>query len=162
MATAGTIPSMKLSIGNTAPLFSLPDQAGNVHNLADMRGKRVLLYFYPKDDTGGCTKQACGIEAALPDFTKLGVTVWGISVDPVKSHVKFAAKYGLSFTLLSDENKEVVEKYGVWGKKKFMGREYMGTMRTSFLIGADGKIEKIYENVKPETHAADVLVDLTK
>ena len=121
----------------------------------------MLLYFYPKDDTGGCTKQACGIEAALPDFTKLGITVWGVSVDPIKSHVKFAEKYGLSFTLLSDENKEVVEKYGVWGMKKFIGREYMGTMRTSFLIGADGVIEKIYENVKPETHAADVLADLT-
>ena len=152
---------MKLSIGEKAPLFSLPDQNGAIHNLADMAGKRVLLYFYPKDDTGGCTKQACGIEAALPDFTKLGITVFGISVDSVKSHTKFAAKYGLSFTLLSDENKEVVEKYGVWGKKKFMGREYMGTMRISFLIGADGIIEKIYENVKPEAHAADVLADLT-
>lgn len=152
---------MKLSVGEKAPLFSLPDQAGIIHNLADMQGNRVLLYFYPKDDTDGCTKQACGIEAALPDFGKLGVTVLGISVDPVKSHIKFAEKYGLSFTLLSDENKEVVEKYGVWGKKKFMGREYMGTIRTSFLIGADGIIEKIYENVKPETHAADVLADLT-
>ena len=152
---------MKLSIGEKAPLFSLPDQNGATHNLADTAGKRVLLYFYPKDDTGGCTKQACVIEAALPDFTKLGITVFGISVDPVKSHAKFALKYGLSFTLLADENKEVVEKYGVWGKKKFMGREYMGTMRTSFLIGRDGIIEKIYENVKPETHAADVLADLT-
>lgn len=153
---------MKLSIGEKAPLFSLPDQNGATHNLADTAGKRVLLYFYPKDDTGGCTKQACSIEAALPDFTKLGITVFGISVDPVKSHAKFAAKYGLSFTLLSDENKEVVEKYGVWGKKKFMGREYMGTMRTSFLIGKDGIIETIYENVKPETHAVDVLADLVK
>ena len=98
----------------------------------------------------------------MPDFTKLGITVFGISVDPVKSHAKFAVKYGLSFTLLADENKEVVEKYGVWGMKKFMGREYMGTMRTSFLIGAEGIIEKIYENVKPETHAADVLADLVK
>lgn len=133
-----------------------------MHNVADMRGKRLLLYFYPKDDTGGCTAQACAIEAALPDFSKLGVTVWGVSVDPVKSHVKFAAKYGLSFTLLSDENKEVVEKYGVWAKKKFMGREYMGTLRTSFLISPEGIIEKIYENVKPETHAAEVLSYLTK
>ncbi len=152
---------MKLSIGERAPSFSLPDQNGVVHNFADYAGKRVLLYFYPKDDTGGCTKQACGIETALPDFGKLGITVLGISVDPVKSHVKFAEKYGLSFTLLSDENKEIVEKYGVWSKKKFMGREYMGTMRTSFLVSAEGIIEKIYENVKPETHAADVLKDLT-
>lgn len=152
---------MKLSIGEKAPLFSLPDQGGKIHDLADYAGKRVLLYFYPKDDTGGCTKQACAIEAALPDFGKLGVTVFGISVDPIKSHVKFAKKYGLSFTLLSDENKEVVEKYGVWGKKKFMGREYMGTMRTSFLISTEGIIEKIYENVKPEAHAVGVLADLT-
>lgn len=152
---------MKLSIGEKAPLFSLPDQNGAIHHLADYAGGRVLLYFYPKDDTGGCTKQACAIEAALPDFRKLGVTVLGISVDPVKSHIKFAEKYGLSFTLLSDENKEVVEKYGVWGKKKFIGREYMGTIRTSFLISAKGIIEKIYENVKPEAHAADVLADLT-
>ncbi|MDO8582713.1 MAG: thioredoxin-dependent thiol peroxidase [bacterium] len=152
---------MKLSTGEKAPLFSLPDQNSVIHNLADYAGKRVLLYFYPKDDTGGCTKQACGIQEMLPDFGTLGVAVLGVSVDPVKSHVKFAEKYGLSFTLLSDENKEVVEKYGVWGTKKFMGREYMGTMRTSFLISADGIIETIYENVKPETHAADVLADLT-
>ncbi|MSR73620.1 MAG: thioredoxin-dependent thiol peroxidase [Candidatus Pacebacteria bacterium] len=152
---------MNLSVGGKAPLFSLPDQNGAVHDLADMQGKRLLLYFYPKDDTGGCTAQACAIEAALPDFSKLGVTVWGVSVDPVKSHIKFALKYGLSFTLLSDENKEVVEKYGVWAQKKFMGREYMGTLRTSFLISPEGIIEKIYENVKPETHAADVLADLT-
>jgi peroxiredoxin Q/BCP len=151
---------MKLTIGEQAPLFSLPDQNDTVHNLADYKGKRVLLYFYPKDDTEGCTKQACAIEAALPDFKKLTVTVLGISVDPIKSHAKFAEKYGLSFTLLSDKNKEVVEKYDVWGMKKFMGREYMGTMRTSFLIGAEGVIEKIYENVKPEIHAAEVLADL--
>lgn len=152
---------MKLSVGNKAPLFSLPDQNGAVHSLADYAGKRVLLYFYPKDDTGGCTKQACAIEAALPDFGKLGVVVLGISVDPVKSHIQFVEKYGLSFTLLSDENKEVVEKYGVWGTKKFMGREYLGTARTSFLISAKGIIETIYEDVKPETHAAGVLADLT-
>lgn len=150
-----------VTIGKKAPVFSLPDQNGKIHNLTDMRGKRLLLYFYPKDDTGGCTTQACSIEVALPDFGKRGVVVWGVSVDPVKSHAKFAVKYGLSFTLLSDENKEVVEKYGVWGTKKFMGREYMGTMRTSFLIDAQGIIEKIYENVKPAEHAAEVLADLT-
>ena len=153
---------MKLSVGDRAPLFSLPDKNGTMHALADMRGKRVLIYFYPKDNTDGCTKQACAIESALPDFTKLGITVWGISVDSVKSHVQFALKYNLSFTLLSDEGKEVVEKYGVWAKKKFMGREYMGTLRTSFLISPTGIIEKIYENVKPETHAEDVLQDLRK
>ena len=153
---------MKLSIGDAAPAFSLLDQKGNIHSLRDALGKRVLLYFYPKDDTEGCTKQACAVQEALPDFKKLGITVWGISVDPIKSHAKFAAKYGLSFTLLSDENKKVVEKYGVWGTKKFMGREYMGTLRTSFLISSTGTIEKIYENVKPETHVAEVLADLIK
>ena len=153
---------MKLVVGDMAPAFSLPDQAGELHSLGDFLGTRVLLYFYPKDDTGGCTVEACGIEAMMPDFKKFGITVFGISVDSVKSHVKFAQKYGLSFTLLSDASKEMVEKYGVWARKKFMGREYMGTLRTSFLISPEGIIEKIYENVKPETHAAEVLADLTK
>lgn len=152
---------MKLTIGEMAPLFVLPDQEGTIHTLHDYKGKRLLLYFYPKDDTGGCTAQACAIRDALPDFKKLKVMVFGISVDSVESHAKFAKKYGLPFTLLSDENKEVVQKYGVWEKKKFMGREYMGTMRTSFLISPEGIIEKIYEKVKPETHAAEVLADLT-
>jgi peroxiredoxin Q/BCP len=152
---------MKLAVGDKAPMFLLRDQNGALYSLVDSLGKRVLLYFYPKDDTGGCTLQACAIEAALPDFKKLGIAVFGISVDPVKSHAKFAQKYSLSFTLLSDENKDVVEKYGVWAKKKFMGREYMGTLRTSFLISPTGVIEKIYENVKPETHAAEALADLT-
>ena len=151
-----------LSVGGMAPDFSVPDAEGTVHALSGYRGKRVLLYFYPKDDTPGCTKQACAIRDALPDFKKLGVTVLGLSVDAPKKHAKFAEKYGLPFTLLSDENKEVVGKYGVWAKKKFMGREYMGTLRTSFLIGPDGKIERIYENVKPEAHAEEVLADMRK
>ena len=151
---------MQLSIGSKAPAFSLPDQDGKIHSLAECAGKRVLLYFYPKDDTEGCTKQACAIQGTLPNFMKFDITVFGISVDSVQSHAKFAEKYGLSFTLLSDETKEVVEKYGVWGTKKFMGREYMGTARTSFLINPEGVIEKIYENVKPETHAAEVLADI--
>ena len=153
---------IKVKNGEKAPLFALPDQFGTVHTLTDYLGKRVLLYFYPKDDTEGCTKQACAIRDALPDFKKLGITVFGVSTDSVQSHAKFVKKYSLPFTLLSDEGKEVVKKYGVWEKKKFMGREYMGTARTSFLIGADGIIEKIYENVKPETHAAVVLDYLTK
>lgn len=153
---------MKITSGKKAPLFALPDQNGTIHALADYKGKRVLLYFYPKDDTEGCTAEACAIRDALPDFKKLKIVVFGISVDSVKSHAKFAKKYGLPFTLLSDENKEVVKKYGVWGTKKFMGRTYEGTTRASFLIGKDGTIEKIYEKVKPETHAADVLADLTK
>ncbi len=151
-----------LKTGDMAPDFTLPDATGTMHSLADHKGSRILLYFYPKDDTSGCTAEACGIRDAFPDFGTAGVTVFGVSVDSPQSHEKFAEKYELPFTLLSDEKKEVVEKYGVWAEKKFMGKEYMGTLRTSFLIGADGKIEKIYEDVKPEVHAAEVLFDVRK
>jgi thioredoxin-dependent peroxiredoxin len=120
----------------------------------------VLLYFYPKDDTPGCTKQACMIRDSFPAFKKLKIQVFGVSVDSVKKHAKFAEKYELPFTLLSDEEKKVVGMYDVWQKKKFMGREYMGTMRTSFLIDPEGKIAKVYEGVKPEIHAEEVLADL--
>lgn len=149
-----------LQIGDVAPAFSLKDQHDVTHALADERGKWVLLYFYPKDDTPGCTKEACALRDNFPKFKKLGITVFGVSVDSVKSHGKFADKYELPFTLLADEEKEVVNAYGVWSKKKFMGREYMGTMRWSFLINPDGKIAKIYENVKPELHADEILADL--
>ncbi|MDP2815477.1 MAG: thioredoxin-dependent thiol peroxidase [Rectinemataceae bacterium] len=147
-------------MGTAAPDFTLLDQDGVSHTLSTHRGKYVLLYFYPKDDTPGCTKQACMLRDALPDFAKLDAVVYGISADSVKSHKKFADKYGLPFTLLADEQKEVVNAYGVWGKKKFMGREYDGTSRTSFLVDPNGTIEKVYENVKPELHAAQVLEDL--
>lgn len=146
--------------GTLAPDFTLPDQDGVSHTLSTHRGNYVLLYFYPKDDTPGCTKQACMLRDALPDFTALDAVVYGISVDSVKSHKKFAEKYGLPFLLLADENKEVVSAYGVWGKKRLMGREYEGISRTSFLIAPDGTIEKVYENVKPELHAQQVLKDL--
>lgn len=146
--------------GTPAPDFTLFDQDGSAHTLSAYQGKRVLLYFYPKDDTPGCTKEACMLRDALPDFTKLDAVVFGVSVDSVKSHKKFAEKYGLPFTLLADEGKEVVNAYGVWGKKKMMGREYDGIFRTSFLIAPDGSILKVYENVKPELHAAQVLADL--
>ncbi|MES2931649.1 MAG: thioredoxin-dependent thiol peroxidase [Patescibacteria group bacterium] len=148
--------------GTLAPDFTLLDQDGVPHTLSQHRGSRVLLYFYPKDDTPGCTKQACMLRDALPDFAALDAIVYGISADSVKSHKKFADKYGLSFTLLADEHKEVVNAYGVWGKKKMMGREYDGIFRTSFLIAPDGTIEKVYENVKPELHAAQVLADLNE
>ncbi len=151
---------MKLKIGVKAPAFSLLDQDGKAHSLKDEVGKWVLLYFYPKDDTPGCTIEACTIRDAWADFKKLGAKVYGVSTDSVKSHGKFAEKFHLTFPILADEKKEVVEAYGVWGLKKFMGREYMGTMRTSFLIGPDGKIKKIYENVKTKDHAAEVLEDL--
>lgn len=146
--------------GSIAPDFTLPDQDGTPHTLSDYRGKRVLVYFYPKDDTPGCTKEACVLRDALPDFTKLDAVVFGVSADSVGSHKKFANKYGLPFPLLADEGKEVVNQYGVWGRKKMMGREYDGIFRTSFLIAPDGTVERVYENVKPEAHASEVLKDL--
>ncbi|MBI4437645.1 thioredoxin-dependent thiol peroxidase [Candidatus Uhrbacteria bacterium] len=146
--------------GMKAPEFSLPDQEGRVHSLAEVKGRWALLYFYPKDDTPGCTKEACTIRDAWPKYKKLKMHVFGVSVDSVKSHEKFAGKYDLPFTLLADHDKSLVKKYGVWGKKKFMGREYLGTNRTSFLIDPSGKIAKVYENVKPEVHAEEVLADV--
>lgn len=147
-------------LNKKAPQFALPDQRGNMHKLKDCAGQWVLIYFYPKDDTPGCTKEACAIRDHFPDFKKLKITVLGVSTDSVKSHAKFAEKYTVPFTLLADEKKEVVEKYGVWQKKKFMGREYWSTVRTSFLVNPEGKIVKIYENVKPEIHAEETLKDI--
>ena len=149
-----------LKEGNIAPDFTLSDQDDKNHKLSDYKGKWVLLYFYPKDDTSGCTKEACMIRDELPNFKKLKVSVLGVSVDSVKSHKKFAEKYGLPFALLSDEDKKVVDKYGVWAEKSMYGRKYMGTLRTSFLINTNGKIAKIYKKVKPEIHAGEVLSDL--
>ena len=149
-----------LNAGTKAPDFSLPDQEGKTHTLSDYEGRYVLLYFYPKDDTPGCTKEACALRDAFPDFANLDGVVLGISPDTVKSHKKFAEKYGLPFTLLADPEKSVVNAYGVWGKKRFMGREYEGVFRASFLIDPSGTIAKAYESVKPEAHAAEVLADL--
>ena len=150
---------MKLTEGQLAPDFTLPDQDGVMHTLSDLRGSTVLIYFYPKDDTTGCTKEACAFRDSMPAYAKSKIKIFGISIDAVKRHKAFAEKYSLPFTLLSDENKEVVEKYGVWAKKKFMGREYMGTLRMSFLINPDGTIAKIYEKVVPDEHAGQVLED---
>lgn len=144
----------------TAPDFTLPDQDSVSHTLSAYQGSWVLIYFYPKDSTPGCTKQACGLRDAFPDFNKLNIKVFGISPDTVKSHKKFAEKYVLPFTLLADEEHAVALLYGVWGPKKFMGHTYDGVSRTSFLIHPSGKIAKVYENVKPEKHAADILSDL--
>lgn len=152
----------KLKIGTKAPDFKTTDQDGKKHKLSEYRGGWILLYFYPKDDTPGCTKEACAIRDMMPDFKKLKLQVFGVSIQNEKSHKKFAEKYDLPFTLLVDEDKKIVNKYGVWAKKKFMGREYMGTLRSSFLIDPKGKIAKIYENVKPEIHADEVLEDLKK
>lgn len=147
-------------VGSSAPAFTLPDEEGSERSLKDYRGRWVLLYFYPKDDTPGCTIEACTIRDQFKDFTKIGAVVLGVSTDSVASHKKFATAYELPFTLLSDVNKEVVGAYGVFGEKKFMGRTYMGTKRTSFLIDPNGKIAKVYEKVKPELHAAEVIADL--
>jgi len=149
-----------LTIGKPAPSFSLPDQNGTMHTLSDYRGKWVLIYFYPKDNTPGCTKQACALRDEFPAFKKLKCVVFGISTDSEKSHKKFEEKFLLPFTLLADSEKKVVATYGVWALKKFMGREYMGTLRTSFLVDPKGKIAKIYDKVKPELHASEVLEDL--
>lgn len=148
------------TVGSVAPDFTLLDQDGVAHTLSDTKGTYTLVYFYPKDDTPGCTKEACSLGEYMPDFSKSDAVILGISPDTVKSHKKFAEKYGLPFTLLADPEKIAITAYGVWGKKKFMGREYDGVFRSSFLIAPDGTVAKVYENVKPEAHAAEVLADL--
>ena len=150
---------MKLKTGDSAPSFSLFDQNGKIHKLSDYKGKYVLLYFYPKDDTPGCTIEACTLRDNWNQFKKAKLNVLGISVDNVKSHDKFVKKYNLPFTLLADEEKKVVNAYGVWGPKTFMGKLFQGTARSSFLIDPKGKIAKIYEKVKPDEHAEEVLKD---
>jgi peroxiredoxin Q/BCP len=148
---------LKLKEGDKAPNFSADTQTGERINLQDFKGKPVILYFYPKDDTPGCTKEACAFRDSYTDFKKAGAVVLGVSPDSVKSHGKFAEKFSLKFPLLSDEDKKIVSDYGVWGEKSFMGRKYMGTHRVTFLIGPDGRIAKIWPKVKPEEHAAEVL-----
>ncbi len=152
---------MTLQIGDAAPAFSLPDQNGNTVNLADFRGQRVVIYFYPKDDTPGCTKEACNFRDQWSAFEQHGIAVLGISKDGAASHAKFINKYTLPFTLLSDaEPCPVAESYGSYGLKKFMGREYMGMMRHTFVVDGEGKIEKAYWKVKADTMADDILKDL--
>lgn len=143
-----------------APDFTLPDQNGVPHTLSKLQGKWVLIYFYPKDDTPGCTKQACAIRDAWGEFEQQNCVVLGVSTDGEKSHKKFEEKYTLPFTLLADIEKIVAKAYGVWAPKKFMGREFLGTQRTSFLVDQNGNIAKVYEKVKPELHAEMVLSDL--
>lgn len=151
-----------ITLNKKAPNFSAPDQDGKMHRLADYKGQWLLLYFYPKDDTPGCTTEACTLRDNFPKFRKIKAVVLGVSIDSVKSHGKFKDKYKLPFTLLSDEDKKIVTSFGVWGEKKFMGRTYMGTKRMSFLISPTGTIAKIYEKVKPADHAAEVLADIKK
>ena len=152
---------MALQLGDPAPEFTLPDQSGTAVKLSQFKGQRVVIYFYPKDDTPGCTKEACNFRDQWGAFEKQAITVLGISKDGASSHAKFIAKYDLPFTLLSDaEPCAVAAAYGSYGLKKFMGKEYMGMMRHTFVVDAEGKIEKIYTKVKSETMADDILSDL--
>jgi peroxiredoxin Q/BCP len=146
--------------GEPAPDFTLASDAGEQLSLSDFRGKPVVLYFYPKDDTPGCTTQACGIRDAYGEFERAGAVVLGVSPDDVGRHVKFKQKYELPFTLLADPEHEVAERYGVWGEKKYMGRSYMGVKRSTFVVGSDGVVAKVMHDVKPATHADDVLAAL--
>lgn len=151
---------LKLKEGDMAPTFTVSTSGGGKVSLADYKGKNVILYFYPKDDTPGCTKEACAFRDSFGDFKKKGAVVLGVSPDSVKSHDKFVEKFKLPFTLLADEDKKIVEAYGVWGQKSFMGRKYMGVYRVTFLIGPDGRIKKIWPAVKPDEHADEVLAAL--
>ncbi len=146
--------------GQEAPDFELTSDAGETVKLSDLRGKPVVLYFYPKDDTPGCTTQACGIRDAYGEFEQAGAVVLGVSPDDERSHVKFRSKYELPFTLLADTEHAVAEQYGVWGEKKYMGKKYMGISRSTFVIDEDGKVKKVFEKVTPATHADDVLAAL--
>ena len=149
-----------LEIGMKAPDFTLPDKDGNPVTLSSLRGRKVVVYFYPKDNTPGCTRQACAFAANLAEFEKRGFTVIGISKDSVASHVKFAEKYGLPFILLADPDREAIEAYGVWQEKKMAGKVGMGVVRTTFLIDEEGNIAAVMPKVKPDTNAAEILAML--
>lgn len=149
-----------LEVGKKAPDFTLLNQDENKVSLKDFLGKKVVLYFYPKDDTSGCTKEACSFSADLPKFSKIDAIILGVSPDSVKSHKKFSKKYKLKFDLLADEEKKIVEKYGVWKEKSMYGRKYMGVERTTFIIDEKGKIKKIFNKVKVEGHNKEVLESL--
>jgi len=144
-----------LKVGDPAPEFELASQSGPVRS-SDLLGKRYVLYFYPADDTPGCTKEACSFRDYLPRFASLGVPVYGVSPQDVDSKQKFANKYGLNFPLLADTDHKVAEAFGAWGEKSMYGKKYMGILRTTFVIGADGKVEHVWEKVKPEGHAEEV------
>lgn len=142
--------------GTAAPDFTLPTDADAPLRLSSLRGKPVVLFFYPKDDTSGCTKEACSFRDALPRFEQMNATILGISPDSTKSHRKFKDKYNLPYTLLADEDHAVAEQYGVWAEKSMYGRKYMGILRTTFVIDATGKIARVFEKVKPDEHATEV------
>jgi thioredoxin-dependent peroxiredoxin len=152
---------MVLQIGDRAPDFTLPDTHGNSVTLSKFMGKRVVLYFYPRDNTPGCIKEACAFRDRYADFQNQDIIVLGVSTDDAKSHEKFVTKHDLPFPLLCDEGGKIAELYDSYGLKKFMGKEYLGITRNTFVIGAAGNIEKIYKKVKPELHAAGLLTDLS-
>ena len=151
---------LKLKEGDPAPAFTAQTNGGKTVSLSDYAKKNIILYFYPKDDTPGCTKEACSFRDNFAVFKKKGAVILGVSTDPVKAHDKFVEKFTLPFPLLADVDKKIVEAYGVWGEKTFMGRKYLGTHRVTFLIGPDGRIKKIWPQVKPEEHVAEVLAAL--
>jgi peroxiredoxin Q/BCP len=153
--------TLKLKEGEQAPNFTADTSGGGRLSLSDLAGKNVILYFYPKDDTPGCTKEACAFRDSYSRFQDAGAVVLGVSPDAVKSHDKFVNKFNLPFTLVADVEKRIAEAYGVWGEKTFMGRKYLGVHRVTFLIGPDGRIKRIWPKVKPEEHAAEVLAALT-
>lgn len=149
-----------LTEGMAAPDFTLPDETGNDRSLSEFRGQWVVLYFYPKDDTPGCTKEACTIAEAYSDFTDNGAIVLGVSKDSPESHQKFKTKYNLPFTLLADETTEMIDAYGAWQERSMYGKKFMGTVRMSYLIDPDGKIARVYPKVTPTEHAGELLQDL--
>ena len=149
-----------LEVGTKAPDFTLSDQNGNMHSLSEYRGKKVILYFYPKDNTAGCTKQACGFAERYPQFTEKGAVVLGVSKDSVASHKKFEEKYGLPFTILSDPELVAIQAYDVWQEKKNYGKTYMGVVRTTYLIDEEGKIAKAFDKVKAADNPEQMLGEL--
>jgi peroxiredoxin Q/BCP len=151
---------MSIQSGNPAPEFEMLDDANIPRKLSDFRGKNVVLYFYPKDDTPGCTKEACNFRDDYSAYENADVVVLGVSPDSVASHIKFKKKFQLQFPLLVDEGHKVCDLYGVWGPKKFMGKEYVGVLRTTFLIDAAGNIKRVFENVRPAEHSAELLAEL--
>jgi len=150
----------ELTVGGKAPAFSAPDQSGRIVSSSDLKGKTVILYFYPKDDTPGCTVEACSFRDEHSAFKKKGAVVIGVSPDSAKKHTKFIEKYSLPFPLLADEDHAICEAYGVWVEKSMYGKKYMGVERSTFVIGPDGKLTAIYRKVKPAEHTAEVLAGL--
>ncbi len=151
---------MPISAGIPAPDFEMLDDTNTLRKLSDYRGKNVVLYFYPKDDTPGCTKEACNFRDDYSAYEQAGVVILGVSPDSVASHVKFKKKFQLQFPLLADDEHKVSDLYEVWGPKKFMGKEYVGVLRTTFLIDTEGNIKKVYENVRPAEHSVELLKEL--